>query len=213
MNQMSDWEQTTLRLRVQMEAELVQLHGRILELEKGLESLDILIKQYRERFLQPQSESARVELTRDDVTNKTQREIIELIASRNDGFFNTKTGIPLMKQLGVFGNPANASAMVWRVLSRPNSKFERVSPGLYRLQKHGEGVPRVVRSGLVEKVREIRQSNPNMTRTQIANALVTTGYDFQGKHPAFAVSAAWMSLERERKRNMDSEQPKLIAMK
>jgi hypothetical protein len=71
-------------------------------------------------------------LTPRDVENKTQKEIIRLIAERGDGMVVAKYAVKLMRDVNLFPTPDNASSQVYNVLRR-NPEFGRVGRGIYRL--------------------------------------------------------------------------------
>ena len=132
---------------------------------------------------------------------KSQREMLEMLAQDNGGVLVAKDAIRAMRAAEIFGNPANAESAVYSNLNR-SRRFQKVAPGIYRLgeplnttqrqQRHGKG--------LVDIVRELRQQNPIATRGELADVILRQGFDFGGKNPKFAVSAAWMFLAREKKR-------------
>lgn len=111
---MSDWEQTTFKLLAEM------------QLERVIALAEWLLAEYRQRNFP---------ISKEEVKGLKQREIVELIATRNGDVFVAKEGVPIMKELNVFGNPANAYPVVYRILNRPGGKFEKVAPGIYRLNR------------------------------------------------------------------------------
>ena len=65
-----------------------------------------------------------------DFKDRSQREVLRLIAERNDGLLVTRTAIKLMKVADVFGNPLNADAQVYAILNR-SEDFVRVCKGVF----------------------------------------------------------------------------------
>jgi hypothetical protein len=160
-------------------------------------------------------------LSKEDVNNKRQKEILILIASRNNGLLIASRAIKAMKNLGVFGNPENGASAVYSVLKRAD-EFEKVGQGTYRLRNfvsHNEGFAQLtevkpsarerrVISGVQQAVREIKEQKPELTKEQVLNILVNKKFDFKGKKPKNSVNMAWSHLGYSRR---NSEQPVLIA--
>lgn len=73
-------------------------------------------------------------LTPEDIRDKSQKDILRLIASRNSGLLVASQAIKMMKEAGIFGNPDNASSAVYSVLKRATKEFDRVGQGVYKLR-------------------------------------------------------------------------------
>lgn len=149
-------------------------------------------------------------LSPDDIKNKSHREILRLIAERNDGRLIAKSAIKMMKELNVFGDSLNADSIVYAVLNR-SPEFAKLGSGLYRLNgtkiKTRATTKRHKRKGLVQIIKGLKKQKPEMTKKQIKNYLVKHQFDFQGKNPKRAINMAWTRLgytKREKVTNQAS---------
>ncbi len=71
-------------------------------------------------------------LSSEDVKDKSQNEIMKMIAERNNKVLVVRDAIQIMKKLNVFGNPDNPDPVVYSTLKR-NKEWAKVAGGIYRL--------------------------------------------------------------------------------
>ena len=191
------WEIQTKELLNRIEQEIrdaqVNMEKRIAKLYQKAEVLQEALRIYQE--MMGMSQDSLSLLSPNDTQGKSLREILTLIASRNNGLLVAKQAIKLMKEAKLFSNPNHAESVVYSILGRSPKFFVKVSPGIYTL-RHIEGVKRKTHggSGLKQKVKELKEMNPQMTKSQAKNYLLQHGFDFQGKRPGNAVHMAWISL-------------------
>ncbi len=191
------WEIQTKELLNRVEKEIrntqIDMENRIAKLYEKAEVLQGALRIYQE--MMGMSQDSQTSLSPNDTQGKSLREILTLIASRSNGLLVAKQAIKLMKEAELFSNPNHADSIVYSILGRSPKFFVKVSPGVYSL-KHIERVKRKTRggSGLKQKVKELKEMNPQMTKTQMKNYLIQQGFDFQGKRPGNAVHMAWISL-------------------
>ncbi len=168
------------------------------------------------------AEKATEILSTGDIAGKSQKEILLLLARRNNGVLLARKAIVIMKKLGVFGNPDNAGSAVYSILRRAK-EFDRVGQGVYKLRnslahnsdvvvtdKLGPGTivepkrPEVKRVRVLSRVRqavkELRDNNPNITKQEILMKLSNIGFDFKGKKPSSAINMSWSYLEHEERK-------------
>lgn len=181
---------------------------------KALKDAFTLVSAHRGYLLERiRLDASVIHLTAEDVQGKSQRRILLLLAERNNGWLVVQHAISAMKEANVFGNDAGASAQVATLLGR-SSEFEQVVRGVYRLKAESPVVENVdaivpvttvVRrrsdtgTGLTKAVGELRFVHPEWTREQIADELLRSGWDFQGKRPHLAVSAVFAHQARKGK--------------
>jgi len=133
---------------------------------------------------------------------KTLREMLRLIAERNDKTIVVKDAIRLLKKANVFGNPLHADSIVYSILGR-SPEFTRVGKGLYRLNgvehkaKRSERKERI--PGLKQAILELKTVNPDMTKQDVHDTLIKRGLDFRGRNPKKAVHMLWVNLGYARK--------------
>lgn len=200
MRNVSSWEAQTQELlsRVEKEIEAVQLEmeRHIAALKQRKWALEEAIKAYRE--MMGTEAQATQQLSPNEITGKSQRELLHLIAQRNEGLLVARYAIKIMKDANVFGDSPNADAAVYSILSR-SPEFTRVGRGVYRLDndKLAETrlkAPKTERGSLVQAVRELREGNPNLTREQVRDTLIGRGFDFGNRNPSHAIHMAWVRL-------------------
>lgn len=202
------WEIQTKELLNRVEKEIkdtqIDMEGRITKLYGEAEALQKALQIYRERM--GMSQDSQTSLSPDDIRGKSLRQILTLIASRSNGLLVAKQAIKLMKEAKLFSNPDHADSIVYSILGRSRKYFVKVSPGVYSVCQ-AERVKRRTRSGsgLKQKIQELKEMNPRMTKTQVENYLMQQGFDFQGKRPGNAVNMAWVSLGYHR----EEKQPKM----
>jgi len=202
------WEIQTKELLNRIEKEIrdtqINMEKRITGLYEKAEVLQGALRIYQE--MMGMSQNSQTSLSPNDTQGKSLREILTLIASRNNGLLVAKQGIKLMKEAKLFSNPNHAESIVYSILGRSPKYFVKVSPGIYSLQRI-EGVKRKTRggSGLKQKIKELKEMNPQMTKTQVKSYLIQQDFDFQGKRPGNAVNMAWVSLGYHK----EEKQPKM----
>ena len=202
------WEIQTRELLTRIEEEIrntqIEMEKRITKLYEEAEALQKALRIYRQRM--GISQDSQTSLSVNDIRGKSLRQILTLIASRNNGLLVAKQAVKSMKEARLFSNPDHADSIVYSILGRSPKYFARVSPGIYSLQpiekpkrnRHGS-------SGLKQKIKELKQMNTQMTKAQVKNYLIQQGFDFHGKRPGNAINMAWVSLGYHR----EDKQPKM----
>jgi hypothetical protein len=136
MDGTSAWELLTRELisRIDHDIEETQAETtrRIATLKIKRAALEESILTYREMMLISDKPGSQI-LTAEDVRNKSQKQILILIAGRNNGLLVANQAVKQMSEAGVFGNPENASSAIYSVLKR-SPEFERVGKGIYKLR-------------------------------------------------------------------------------
>ncbi len=200
MNNISSWEAQTKELIDRTDREIgdfkaeAETHVAMLQQRKW--ALEESLRAYRDMM---GSEATRVafSLSQKDVKDKSYREILHLIAKRNNGLLIARKAITLMKLLDVFANPLNADSVVYSVLSR-SQDFIKVGKGVYKLNGYDATsvahLAKARKGGVKQAVKELKEKNPQMTKRQVKNYLTRHGFDFQGKNPGQAVHMAWVNL-------------------
>jgi hypothetical protein len=197
----SAWEAQTKELIARIEHEIEEIQAETTKkmaiLKKKKSALEESLLTYREMMYLADRPASRV-LMAEDIRDKSQKEILSLIASRNSGLLIANQAVKLMREAGVFGNPDNASSAVYSVLKRAK-EFERVGQGVYKLRDWADTAmipPTKVKrtrtvSGVRQAVKELKEKYPEMTKEEVLNTLIKNGFDFKGKKPANAVNLAW----------------------
>lgn len=194
---MDSWEAQTKELLNRVECEIQEIQAdmekRIATLQQRKWALEEALKAYQEMMGTASLESLK-SLAIDDIRGKSLREMLALIASRNNGVLVARQAIRLMKEADLFSNPDHADSIVYSIINRSPS-FTKISPGIYRLNHVKKRKPATRGGiGLKQAVQELKEKNPQMTKKEVKNYLMHHGFDFQGKRPGNAVHMAWISL-------------------
>ncbi len=202
----SSWESITFALLAQVEREIEAITGNLALLSRQRDSLTEAMHIYKDRVSTATATDTpkMLGLSHEEVQGKSQRTILHLLAAKNNGVLVVREAVRLMGEAGVFASMKNATQMVYGVL-RKTPTFKRIAPGVYSLVGNGEEsalqlTTSVNTTGLVDRVRQLRNQHPDATRRIATGMLLAEGYNFGDRKPEFAVSAAWMNLERQRKR-------------
>ncbi len=210
MNTISSWEAQTRELlsRIEREMQEIQVDSerRLAILQEKQWGILQALEAYAEFIGSGQSEPPQL-LSPTDIKGKSHREILHLIAERNDGRLIARNAIKLMKESNIFGDSPNADSIVYAVLNR-SPEFVKLGSGVYRLNgtqvKSQAKTKRHKRRGLKQAVKELKKKNPQMTKKQAKNTLIRQGFDFQGKNPGQAVHMAWVNLGSTKKEGQQS---------
>lgn len=200
MNTVSGWEAETKELIDRVDQEMREIEAdaerRTAALKQRKWALEEALRAYREMRGTELTQVASL-LTPKDTEGKNQKEILRLIAQRNDGLLIVRHATRMMREADVFGNPDNADAVVYSILNR-SKDFVKVGKGVYKLNGTPAKAPslssqRKRGSGLREEIKRMKDGNPQLTKTEIRDILVRGGFDFQGKKPGNAVNMAWVA--------------------
>lgn len=205
MDKKSAWEAQTEELLNRTEQKMRELQEEAerimspyLDRKAGLIAA---LEAYRDLMGVTATETAKP-LTDDDVQGKSQIGIMKLIAVRNGNLLVVRTAIKLMKQAGIFGNPDNAPAMVYSILSR-SKDFHRVGRGIYKLNgvykhKAKSSVTKVRKPrlpGLNEAIKNLIANTPQVTKNEVVDILIKGGFNFQDRNPNKSVNRAWLNIK------------------
>lgn len=204
MSTLSSWEAQTREMldRVLKEVEEIQTdtEQRISVLQQRKWALEESLIAYQEMVGSELTQKLKP-LTKKDVQNRSLKNILYLIGSRNNDLLIVKHAIRLMKEADVFGNPDNADSVVYSILSRSRD-FVKLGKGVYKLNGSKEltytGNHRTV-SGVKQAVKELKEEHPLMNKSGVQRTLVKRGFDFKGKRPGNAVNMAWVALGYSKK--------------
>lgn len=202
MNTITAWEAQTKELFGRVEQEIKELQAdtekRLATLQQRKWALEEALRAYQEMMGSDLTQE-RYSLDQRDIIGRSYREILNLIASRNNGLLIARQAIRLMKEAIVFGNPSNADSVVYSILNR-SQEFIRVGKGVYKLNANGGKTELTAKKkdgsagALQRAIQELREKNPQMTKTEVLSTLIKKGFDFKGKRPSSAVNMVWVKL-------------------
>ena len=206
MNTISAWEAQTKELYNRVEQEIKDFQDdaekRIAALQQRKWVLEEALRAYQE-MMGSELTQERYSLDQRDITDRSYREILDLIALRNNGLLIARQAIRLMKEANVFGNPFNADSVVYSILNR-SPEFVRVGKGVYKLNT-SKGRTKLStnkdeKAGTLRRaIQELKEKNPQMTKSEVLSTLIKKGFDFKGKRPSNAVNMVWVKLGFTRK--------------
>ena len=125
--------------------------------------------------------------------NKSYPDILIEIAQQNQSYLKVIDAIEIMFKAHVSTDKRAIQANTYSALRRMKKQFAKISPGEYRYLNHAkksDGKP----SGLRQAVKELKEKNPQMTKKDVLDYLIKSGFDFKGKKPANAVNITWAYL-------------------
>lgn len=203
MTTVDSWQAQTMELLELVRNEIAEIEKSLASLKQTEWAIEQSLRAYTQRIGMQATTQAHQPLTPRDVENKTQKEILRLIAERGNGILVAKHAVKLMKDASLFPTPENASSQVYNVLRR-NPEFARIRKGVYKLTRVTEaktktGITRAKDSLLRQAILGLRQDQPDITKEQVLEVLIQRGFDFHGKVPSRAVNMVLVSLGRRKK--------------
>jgi hypothetical protein len=200
MNTISSWEAQTKELLSRVGREINEIQAdterRMATLQQRKWAIEEALRAYAEMMGYKVTQESQ-SLSPSDVEGKSYKEILRLIAQRNNGLLIVRHAIRLMKEVDIFINPHNADSVVYSTLNR-SSEFVKIGKGVYKLngakEKVALSIKRGRRGGLQQAIKELKEENPQMTKSEVQDALIRRGFDFKDKKPGRAVHMAWVRL-------------------
>jgi len=196
VNTLSSWEAQTIEMIRLIEQDIDDTQIQLEYLVAAKRSLEEALGIYRKRIGSQYAQAVQ-SIKPQDFEGKTLREILCLIAKRNDKTIVVKDAVKLMKEANVFGTPEHADSVVYSILSR-SPEFVKVGRGLYRLNGlQGDKRPSIRKEripGLRQAITELKTINPDMTKQDIRDTLIKRGFNFHGKKPGQVVHMVWVNL-------------------
>ncbi len=201
MNTLSSWEaQTTEMIRL-IEQDIIEAQSQLEYLAVAKQSLEEALRIYKRRIGSQYTESVKAIRLR-DFTGKSLREMLHLIAERNEKTIVAKDAVKLLKDANVFGNPLHADSMVYTILGR-SPEFVKIGRGIYRMNGTQGKAKRTAKKeripGLKQAILELKTVNPDMTKTDVRDTLIKRSFNFQDKNPNKSIHMLWVNLGFARK--------------
>jgi len=136
-------------------------------------------------------------------TQSTWANLVDII-SANNGLLVVTEATTALVAAGVFNDREHARNVIYATLYSHKKDIERVRRGVYQLRTRNDirkkpttkKSPNLqkqrVNSGVRQVVKDLKEANPQITKNEVLNHLLKTGFDFKGKSPAQAVNIAWV---------------------
>lgn len=196
MDTLSSWEAQTIEMIHLIEQDITEAQSQLEYLVVAKQSLEEALRIYKRRIGSQYTKAVRA-IKPQDFAGKSLREILHLIAERNEKTIVAKDAVKLLKEANVFGNPLHADSMVYTILGR-SPEFVKVGRGIYRMNGTQGEAKRTARKeripGLKRAILELKTVNPDMSKQDIRDTLIKRGFDFQGKSPSRTVHILWVNL-------------------
>ena len=200
-----------------VEADTREAEERLRELQAQLAALQEERALLERAALAVKSRLRHVDTPRSRVPGNTMWEVLILNFADEEGIIRGAVAASRLHEIGYFANRRSADGAVYTNLRKP--PFVKVEKGVYRIPTdspewirlresngHQPQMPlatakpkKFVKSGLGDAVADILAQHPNWDRRIVTNYLVTSGWDFRGKNPNFAVSMAFTRLAKKPK--------------
>lgn len=136
-------------------------------------------------------------------TQSTWANLVDII-SANNGLLVVVEATTVLVDAGAFSDREHARNVIYATLYSHKRDIERVRRGVYQLRAHNDIKKKPttkkssklqkqrVNSGVRQVVKDLKEANPQITKNEVLNHLLKTGFDFKGKSPAQAVNIAWV---------------------
>lgn len=131
--------------------------------------------------------------------NKSYPEMLIEIAQNSNGILNVSDAVEVLLKGNVGLNKKAIQHNVYNAIARGH--FVKIKRGQYRFTNHVEiktrkkqGGKKKERSGVQKAIKELKDKNPQLTKKEVLNHLLTTGFDFKGRKPTNAVNIIWAKL-------------------
>ncbi len=203
-----EWIKETSEILEEWEAQRESLHNEyerladeLMDLEKRIEVGHDMISAYMKRH--PTTSTTPDNIKLGSLANKSYPEMLIEIAKQSQGGILTVEGLTDILFNANIGDKKTIRHNVDNTLSRLGAHFTRIGRGQYRFtnyiqEKKPRGVKRTqgskgVRepSGVRDAVRALKEQNPQMSKKEVLNHLLESGFDFHGKKPERAVNLVW----------------------
>jgi len=191
MNETTELLEEWQRRKSVVEDRIAELEDELIELEDNIASGYALMRAYVEKH--------NITLTTTEevhpgyFADKSYPDILIEIAQQSQNYLKVTDAVEIMLKAHVSMDKRAIQANVYSALRRMKKKFVKMAPGEYRYTNHARkdtGKP----SGLRQVVRQLKEKNPQMTKKEVLNHLIHSGFDFKGKKPTNAVNITWAYL-------------------
>lgn len=124
----------------------------------------------------------------------TQFQALKKMAQENKGYVRPTDAIPALRDAGLIkGKQKNAMPHLYNQLEK-SDEFERIAPGTFRLKEGEWNEIDLDKDDITQAVKELKESNPQLTKGEIKKLLIAKNYNFQQKNPGRVVHLAWVRL-------------------
>ncbi|MBI2852843.1 MAG: hypothetical protein HYX84_07065 [Chloroflexi bacterium] len=195
------------------ESQRESLWAKYQQLENELQDLDMHIKVMHDAISDHMKDNPATIATPSNIkpgsiSNKSYPEMLIEIARQsqdNNRIWTVEAMTDIISEVNIGVDRETVRHNVDNTLSRLHKlgrHFVRIDRGQYRYTNHVQpekvretkktSVKRIrERSGVRDAVKALKDKNPQMSKKDVLNHLLESGFDFQGKRPASAVNFSW----------------------
>jgi len=190
MELLSEWERRRDDLRNKIE----ELQYEYNELEKSIISGHELVSAYKQKHNITSVIARDLKIT--NLTNMSYPEMLKAIAKERQGYLNVPEATDILLKANVGRDRTSIQANIYSALNRlvKSKEFAKRAPGQYWYTGNGQDKNEARPSGIRQAVKELKDRNPQMTKRDVLNHLLRTGFDFKGKKPMNAINMSWAYL-------------------
>jgi len=193
------WMRETMELiddaenrRDSLRDKLGQLQEELAELDESIIAWHKLIAVYQEKHSIPLNIPRDIRMT--DFASKSYPEMLIAIAQDRQGYLRVADAVDILFKADVGKDRQSIRNGIYAALNRMAKHFTRIAPGQYRYINHRQEKSDGKPSGIRQAVKELKESNPQMTKKDILNHLKHSGFNFKGKRPMNSINMAWAYL-------------------
>lgn len=182
-----DWENQEQHLQNKIE----QLQEEAMDLRDSIVAGHALIQAYMAKHHIGQELLGNISINH--LVDMSYPNMLVEIAKMREGYLKVADAVELLLKANISHDKRAIQANVYSALHRQKQKFTKIAPGEYRLLngiRKSDGKP----SGLRQAVKQLKEKNPQMTKNEVLNYLIKSGFDFKGKKPTNAVNITWAYL-------------------
>lgn len=138
------------------------------------------------------------------------------ITTPNKHILSVTDAVTILVKAKMFNDREHARNVIYSTLYSHKKDVKKIRPGVYQLKDiYGnkdisainpkESSEQILKkrerkpSGLGKAIKELKESNPQISRDEVLNILIQKGFDFGDKKPFSAVNMAWVKLGYSRK--------------
>jgi len=188
MELLEDWEQRGDFIR----DKIGELDAELASLEQSIIGGHELLAAYMAKHNVAPLTSRNIKT--DNLASKSYPEMLITIAQERQGYLRVADAVDILLRLNVGKDKMSIQNNIYSALNRMSKQFTKIAPGQYRYTNHRQERAKVKPSGVRQAVKELKEKNPQMTKKEVVNHLLRTGFDFKGKRPMSAVNITWAYL-------------------
>jgi hypothetical protein len=132
---------------------------------------------------------------------------LSAIMNANKGLLVAQDAVTILVKANVFKDREQARNTIYSTLYHHKSELQKVRQGVYKLLGEVTNKPNILPKaknkikrkrthtpGLLDAITKLKIESPAITKEEVRDSLVNSGFPFQGKNPGRSVNMAWNHL-------------------